>query len=101
MFAIFETGGKQYKVQVNDVIYVEKLPVNEDKKQVVFTNVLMVDNNIGKPFLSNAKVVCEFQKEVKQKKITIIKHLPQKHHNRKQGHRQVLTKLLVKEIKLA
>lgn len=98
MFAIFEAGAKQYKVSVNDIIYTEKqLGVAGD--QVVFNNVLMIDNNIGKPYLANASVVCEIKKQVKQDKILIIKHIPQKHHTKRQGHRQQYTQLLVKEIK--
>lgn len=97
MFAIFQTGGKQYKVQVNDVIYVEKLDAKE-KTKVTFDKVLMVDAKFGKPYLANAKVVCEVAKQGKQKKIVNIKHLPQKHHTHQTGHRQPYTKLIVKEI---
>lgn len=97
MFAIFTTGGKQYKVQVNDVIYVEKLEAKV-KDKITFDKVLMVDDKIGKPLLANAKVVCEVSKQGKQKKIVNIKHLPQKHHTHKTGHRQPYTKLVVKEI---
>jgi len=97
MFAIFTTGGKQYKVQVNDVIYVEKLEAKE-KEQITFDQVLMIDAKIGKPILAGAKVVCEVAKQGKQRKVVNIKHLPQKHHTRKTGHRQPYTKLIVKEI---
>jgi len=97
MFAIFTTGGKQYKVSVNDEIYVEKLDAKE-KDKVTFEQVLMVDSKIGKPYLANAKVICEVAKQGKQKKIVNIKHLPQKHHTHKTGHRQPYTKLIVKEI---
>ncbi|XQP55532.1 MAG: 50S ribosomal protein L21 [Mycoplasmoidaceae bacterium] len=97
MFAIFETGGKQYKVSVNDEIYVEKLDAKE-KDQITFGQVLMIDNKIGKPYLTGAKVVCSVLKQGKGKKIVNIKHLPQKHHTHKTGHRQPYTKLVVKEI---
>ena len=97
MFAIFETGGKQYKVQVNDEIYVEKLDTKE-KDKVTFDKVLAIDAKFGKPVLAGAKVVCEVVKQGKQKKIVNIKHLPQKHHTHKTGHRQPYTKLVVKEI---
>ncbi|MDR1991716.1 MAG: 50S ribosomal protein L21 [Mycoplasmataceae bacterium] len=98
MFAIFETGSKQYKVSVNDVIYVEKIDGKSNDK-VEFDKVLMVDTDIGTPFLANTKVICEIQKQGKREKLLIIKHISQKHHTKKQGHRQPYTKLLVKEIK--
>lgn len=97
MFAIFTTGGKQYKVSLNDEIYVEKLDAKE-KDKVTFDKVLMIDAKFGKPYLSGAKVVCEVLKQGKGKKIVNIKHLPQKHHTHKTGHRQPYTKLVVKEI---
>jgi len=97
MFAIFTTGGKQYKVEVGSEIYVEKLEAKENEK-VTFEQVLMVDAKVGKPYLAGAKVVCEVLKQGKQKKIINIKHLPQKHHTHKTGHRQPYTKLVVKEI---
>ena len=97
MFAIFTTGGKQYKVQVNDEIYVEKLDAKA-KDKVTFSKVLMVDSKVGKPYLESAKVICEVVKQGKGKKIINIKHLPQKHHTHKTGHRQPYTKLIVKEI---
>lgn len=97
MFAIFETGGKQYKVAVNDEIYVEKLEAKE-KEKITFDKVLMIDAKVGKPHLAGAKVVCEVVKQGKGKKIVNIKHLPQKHHTHKTGHRQPYTKLIVKEI---
>jgi large subunit ribosomal protein L21 len=98
MFAIFETGAKQYKVSVNDIIYTEKLLGNVGE-EVKFDKVLMIDDKVGQPFLANATVVCEIKKQGKKDKILIIKHIPQKHHTKKQGHRQLYTQLLVKEIK--
>ena len=62
MKAIFETGGKQYYVSENDVIYVEKLP-NEAGSEVTFTNVLAVGTKIGTPYVEGAKVVCLVEKE--------------------------------------
>ena len=98
MFAIFETGAKQYKVSVNDVIYTEKILGNVGD-QITFDKVLMIDEKIGQPYLSNASVVCEIKKQAKRDKILIIKHIPQKHHTKRQGHRQFYTQLLIKEIK--
>ncbi len=98
MFAIIEIGGKQYKVAIKDEIYVEKI----DKKVgeiIKIDKVLMVDDKIGTPYLPNAFVECEIAKQGKQKKLTIIHHISQKHHTRKYGHRQPYTKLIVKSIK--
>ncbi|MBO6103884.1 50S ribosomal protein L21 [bacterium] len=99
MFAIFTTGNKQYKVQPNDVIYVDKLP-NKENEEIKFDHVLMVDDKIGTPYVANANVVCEVIKHGKQKKLHLYKFKSQKHHLRRQGHRQQYTKLLVKAINL-
>ncbi len=97
MIAIFETGSKQYKVSEGDVIYTEKL--NEiEGKTIVFDKVLMIDNSFGSPYLNGAKIECVVLKQGKQPKLTIIKHISQKHHTKKQGHRQPYTKLEVKKI---
>ncbi len=98
MFAIFETGGKQYKVSVNDTIYAEKIEGKVGDK-ITFDKVLMCGDKIGMPYVQGSSVVCEIVKQGKQPKITIIKHISQKHHTKKQGHRQPYTKLVVKEIK--
>lgn len=98
MFAIFETGGKQYKVSVNDSFYAEKIEGKVGDK-ITFDKVLMFGDKIGTPYVAGASVMCEIVKQGKQPKITIIKHISQKHHTKKQGHRQPYTKLVVKEIK--
>lgn len=99
MFAIFETGGKQYKVQKGDVIYVEKLEAQEGT-DVVFKRVLMVDSKIGNPHIENATVSCKVEKHGKQKKIHIIKHKRYSRYLKRQGHRQPYTKLVVNDIVL-
>ena len=97
MKAVFVTGGKQYYVAENDVIYVEKLP-NEVGTEVTFTDVLAVDDKIGSPFVSGASVVCLVEKHGKQKKIKVFKYRPKKKYRKTQGHRQPYTKLVVKKI---
>ena len=72
MKAVIVTGGKQYYVSENDVIYVEKLELNEGDK-VTFDKVLMVDDKVGTPYLDGAKVEGVVLKNGKQKKITIFK----------------------------
>lgn len=98
MFAIFETGGKQYKVSVGDVIYVEKLDVAVGK-EIKFDKVLMTSNKIGSPQVNGALVTATVEKQGKQKKIRIIKFKSKKHYYKRQGHRQPYTKLLIKDIK--
>lgn len=99
MFAIFETGGKQYRVKKGDVIYVEKLESKEGTS-VSFDKVLMVNDKIGNPFLKNASVSCKVEKQGKQKKINIIKHKRYSRYLKRQGHRQPYTKLIVTNIDL-
>lgn len=99
MFAIFETGSKQYKVQKGDVIYTEKLDAKEGDK-ITFDKVLMIDSNIGAPLIKGANVICSVEKQGKQKKITIIKHKRYSRYLKRQGHRQPYTKLTVISINL-
>lgn len=97
MFAIFETGGKQYKVQQGDAIYVEKLDV-ADGQEIKFENILMVDNKFGQPFVKGASVVAVVEKHGRNKKIRVIKFKSKKHYYKRQGHRQPYTKLIIKSI---
>ena len=66
MYAVFETGGKQYRVTENDVVYVEKLDAAEGD-EVVFENVLMIGDKIGSPYVKGAKVVGVVEKHGKTK----------------------------------
>lgn len=97
MFAIFETGGKQYKVQQGDTIYVEKLEV-ADGQEIKFENVLMIDNKFGQPYVKGASVVAIVEKHGRNKKIRVIKFKSKKHYYKRQGHRQPYTKLIIKSI---
>ena len=97
MKAVFTTGGKQYYVAENDVIYVEKLP-NEVGSEVVFTEVLALGDKVGTPYVEGAKVICQVEKQGRQKKIKVFKYRPKKKYRNKQGHRQPYTKLVVKKI---
>ena len=93
MKAIIETGGKQQYVSVGDIIYVEKLDVEPNKK-VIFDKVLLVDDVVGNPFVEGVVL-----KHGKKKKITIFKYKQKKRSNRKkQGHRQPYTKVEIKNI---
>ena len=99
MKAIIETGGKQYTVAEKDVIYVEKLDVEEGKK-VVFDKVLMANGVIGNPYVKGASVEGKVVKHGKGKKINIFTYKPNKTSTRKrQGHRQPYTKVEITKIK--
>lgn len=97
MFAIFTTGGKQYKVSVGDIIYVEKIDQVEGQT-VKFENVLMTDSKIGTPTVAGASVTATVEKHGKREKIRIIKFKSKKHYMKRQGHRQPYTKLVITEI---
>lgn len=97
MFAVVETGGKQYQVQVGDVIKVEKLEAEVGSK-FNFDKVLVVDNKIGTPTLDNAKVVAEVLEHKKTDKDLIFKKKRRHNYRRKIGHRQNITVLRIKNI---
>ena len=98
MKAIIETGGKQYYVTEGSEIFVEKLDaVSGDV--VKFDQVLMLDNKIGSPYLTNVTVEGEVIKNGKQKKIRVFKYKSKDRSNRKtQGHRQPYTKVRITKI---
>ena len=100
MFAIFVTGGKQYKVAEGDVIFVEKLGVAEGEK-VTFDKVLAVNGetlSVGAPYVDGAKVVATVLKNGKSKKIDVIKYKAKKNEKKKIGHRQPYTKVQIVSI---
>ena len=101
MFAIIETGGKQYKVQEGDVIFVEKL-AGEENSTVVFDKVIAVgdgsDIKVGTPYIEDAKVEASLIKTAKSSKIIVYKMKPKKNYRRKQGHRQPYTKVQITAI---
>ncbi len=97
MKAIFVTGGKQYYVAEGDVIYVEKLD-KEVGSTVTFDEVLMVDGNVGNPYVDGAKVEATVEKQGRGKKITVFRYKPKKKYRLKKGHRQPYTKLTIKKI---
>lgn len=94
MYAIIETGGKQYKVESGDVIYVEKLNA-EDNETVDFDVVALAtegDIKIGEPYLEQ-KITGKVLKTGKQKKVTVFTYKSKKGEKRKMGHRQPYTKV--------
>jgi large subunit ribosomal protein L21 len=101
MYAIIETGGKQYKVAEGDVIYVEKLEAAEGQ-QVTFDKVLAVSKEsgivVGAPLVSGASVSGTVEKHGKEAKVIVFKYKPKKNYRRKQGHRQPYTKVTIGKI---
>ncbi len=102
MYAVIETGGKQYRVQPGDFIEIEKLE-GEPGTQVIFKQVLLVSKSseqgsqimLGKPYLTGAQAVGEIVGQGRGKKILTIKIKRRKQYRRTQGHRQYQTQLLV------
>ena len=101
MFAIIVTGGKQYKVSEGDVVFIEKLEV-EENETVTFDKVLMAEKDgnltVGAPYIAGATVSATVVKNGKGKKIRVFKMKPKKGYKRTQGHRQPYTKVEIKTI---
>jgi large subunit ribosomal protein L21 len=95
MFAIFTTGGKQYKVQKNEVLKVEKLDAD---KTIEFSDVLMVDGKVGAPFVEGAKVKAEIVDQIRDDKVIVFKKKRRHNYRRTQGHRQYLTVIKITDI---
>ncbi len=101
MYAIIETGGKQYKVSQGDVVYIEKLDKAEGS-EVDFKVIAGQDDKgfyIGDSELSSAQVSGKVLKNGKSKKITVFTYKPKKSCKRKLGHRQLYTKVEIQSIK--
>jgi large subunit ribosomal protein L21 len=102
MYAVFETGGKQYRVQPGDIVEVEKLE-GDVGANVEFNNVLFAAKStdaastiwLGKPYLNGANVAGEIIGQGRGEKVTIVKMKRRKQYRRTQGHRQFQTQLLV------
>jgi len=105
MYAILETGSKQYKVEEGDVIEVElvdKAKITEGNK-VDFDSVLLVqdqDVHIGQPFVENAKIRASVLEEIKAEKVIIFKKESKKQYRRTRGHRQHLHRIQIEKIEL-
>ena len=102
-YAIINSGARQFWVEENSVIEVEKLSTG-DHKEITLDQVLLASEEgktrVGNPFISNASVVCEVLGDEKQKKVINFKFKRRKGYKRKVGHRQVLTRLKVKSIQV-
>lgn len=101
MYAIIQTGGKQYRVQEGDTLFVEKL-VGDVDSNVELTDVLAVSKDgkltVGSPIVEGAKVVASVVKHGKAKKIVVFKFKRKKDYRKKQGHRQPYTQIKIEKI---
>ena len=97
MEVIFVAGGKQYMASVGDELYLEKIDTPAGK-DVVFTDVLFLNGNVGTPYIEGAKVTAEVVKHGKNKKIIVFHYRAKKKSRKKQGHRQPYTKIKIKKI---
>ena len=100
MFAVIETGGKQYKVQYGDVIFVEKLAA-EENATVTFQVVAVGGEDgfkVGTPYVEGVSVTGKVLKNGKSKKITVFTYKPKKGEKRKMGHRQPYSKVQIESV---
>ena len=102
MYAIIETGGKQYRVTKGQHLKIEKLNVEKDQ-EVIFDHVLMTKEQgkqpcIGRPYLEKAKVIGKVCEQGRFKKISILKFKRRKHHMKAKGHRQYYTEVEITDI---
>ena len=104
MYAVIQTGSKQYKVKEGDVISIEKIHVPKTKKEVTLDDVLLgVDKKevtIGQPTIKGAKVKAEVLGNIRSKKVVTYKYKRRKSYHKTIGHRQDLIRLRIKEIAL-
>jgi len=105
MFAIIESGSKQYRVEVGDVIEVELLPETSIKKHTVTLDAVLLvkkdsDIQIGTPFVTNAKVKAKVLDQIKDDKIIVFKKKSKKQFRRTRGHRQCLHQLKIEKIEI-
>ena len=97
MYAVIKTGGKQYKVATGDVVKIEKI-AGEEGKEVVFNEVLALDETVGTPLVSGASVKALVVKQAKDAKVIIFKKKRRHNYRRKNGHRQFVTLVKITDI---
>ena len=101
MYAVIQTGGKQYRVTPGDMLKVEKLDGNIGDS-IAFDKVLLTsdgeDVNLGKPYLEDTKVYASIERQAKEKKVIVFKYKKRKGYRKKQGHRQNFTLIKIDNI---
>jgi len=101
MYAIIQTGGKQYKVTEGEMVKVEKLEAEAGDKITLDQVLMLKDDNgtkIGNPLVAGAKITAEVLEQGRGKKITVYKYKKRKNQRKKQGHRQAYTKIMIEKI---
>ncbi|CFX80275.1 Ribosomal protein L21 [Syntrophomonas zehnderi OL-4] len=101
MYAIVQTGGKQYKVAVGQMVLVEKLNAEVGEKVTLDQVLMLKDDNgtrIGNPLVAGASIVGKVVEQGRGKKITVYKYKKRKNMRKKQGHRQPYTRILIEKI---
>ncbi len=102
-YAVFKTGGKQYRVKPGDTLDVEMLP-NEIDSVAEFREVLAVSEDgqvtVGSPHIPGAKVLAQVQRHYRDRKLMVFKYKAKTRYRRKRGHRQPFTRLLIQDIQI-
>ena len=102
-YAVFKTGGKQYRVKPGDILDVEKLP-DEVDSVAEFGEVLVVSDGgqltVGSPYVPGASVLAQVQSHYKDRKLMVFKYKAKTRYRRKRGHRQTYTRLLIQDIRV-
>ena len=102
-YAVFKTGGKQYRVQPGDTLDVELLP-NQVNSIAEFDQVLALSDDgevtIGAPLVAGAKITAQVLSHYKDRKLMVFKIKAKNRYRRKRGHRQTYTRLLIQDIEL-
>ena len=101
LFAIAETSGRQFLFKVDKYYDLDRINAKE-KEKITLNKILLINDNkkisIGKPYIKNAKIELEVMSHLRDKKIIVYKMRPKKKTRRKMGHRQELTRVMVKSI---
>ncbi|MCL4495700.1 MAG: 50S ribosomal protein L21 [Firmicutes bacterium] len=102
MYAVIETGGKQYRVMPGQELLIEKLPLDEGNEYTFDRLLLVVDDNgqpvVGTPYVNGATATGTIVRQERAKKIQVFKYKPKSNYRRRQGHRQYLTRVRIDRI---
>ncbi len=102
MYAVIETGGKQYRAEVGDKFRVERLN-GETSTEIIFDKVIAVggegtEARFGDPYITGARVTAEIVKQARADKVIVFKYKSKKNYRKKRGHRQYFTEVVIRNI---
>ena len=102
MYAVIETGGKQYRAEVGDKFRVERL-TGETSTEIIFDKVIAVggegtESRFGDPYITGARVTAEIVKQARADKVIVFKYKSKKNYRKKRGHRQYFTEVVIRNI---